>query len=109
MSFLDEMNDYLSALKNLVEDTYTKNNEQPVVLMGHSMGNNYILYLLNRQPQSWKDKYIRSFISIAGPYGGAVKTLRLMASGTNCYSRLAWSAEYLEIQQQSGVSTDRSF
>lgn len=79
----NEMNDYLSALKNLVEDTYTKNNEQPVVLMGHSMGNNYILYLLNRQPQSWKDKYIRSFISIAGPYGGAVKTLRLMASGDN--------------------------
>lgn len=79
----NEMADYLSDLKNLVEDTYTKNNEQPVVLMGHSMGNLYILYLLNHQPQSWKDKYIRSFISIAGPYGGAVKTLRLMASGDN--------------------------
>jgi len=79
----NEMADYLSALKNLIEDTYTKNSEQPVVLMGHSMGNLYILYLLNHQPQSWKDKYIRSFISIAGPYGGAVKTLRLMASGDN--------------------------
>lgn len=79
----NEMADYLSALKNLVEDTYAKNNEQPVVLMGHSMGNLYILYLLNHQPQAWKDKYIRSFISIAGPYGGAVKTLRLMASGDN--------------------------
>ena len=45
------------------------------------MGNPMILYFLNQKPQSWKDQYIKSFISMSGPYGGAAKTLRLMASG----------------------------
>ena len=77
----DEMQDFIVALKALVEETYAQNNKTAVVLIGHSMGNPYILYLLNRQTQVWKDKYIRSFISISSPWGGAVKTLRLMASG----------------------------
>lgn len=79
----NEMSEYLKMTVKLVEETYSLNNNQPVVLIGHSMGNLYILYLLNQQPQSWKDKFIKSFISIAGPWGGAVKTLRLMASGDN--------------------------
>jgi pimeloyl-ACP methyl ester carboxylesterase len=79
--FTDEMASYVRDLIDLIEQTFTKNNNTPVVLLGHSMGNLYILYTLNQMPQAWKDKYIRSFISLSGPWGGSVKTLRLMASG----------------------------
>ena len=77
------MSVYIEKLKALIVDTYEINNGQKVVLIGHSMGNPYILYLLNKQTQAWKNKYIRSFISLAGPWGGAAKIMRLMASGEN--------------------------
>ncbi|KAG5839776.1 hypothetical protein ANANG_G00208550 [Anguilla anguilla] len=74
--------EYFSRLKKLVEEMYEEY-QHPVYLLGHSMGCNYILYFLNHQPQAWKDRYIRSFISLGAPWGGAVKTLRVLASGEN--------------------------
>ncbi|XP_054632343.1 phosphatidylcholine-sterol acyltransferase [Dunckerocampus dactyliophorus] len=74
--------EYLMKLKDLVEQMYNQH-QQPVYLLGHSMGCHYVLYFLNSQPQSWKDKYIRGFISLAAPWGGAVKVLKVMASGDN--------------------------
>lgn len=64
----------------MVEEMYSRY-QQPVYLLGHSMGCHYILYFLNHKPQSWKDKYIKGFISLGAPWGGAVKTLRVLASG----------------------------
>lgn len=62
--------------------------QQPVYLLGHSMGCHYVLYFLNHQPQAWKDKYIGGFISLAAPWGGAVKPLRVMASGNGKVMRM---------------------
>lgn len=78
----NENAEYLTKLQNLVEEMYNQYQE-PVYLLGHSMGCHYVLYFLNHQPQAWKDKYIRGFISLGAPWGGAVKILRVLASGVN--------------------------
>ncbi|XP_024912356.1 phosphatidylcholine-sterol acyltransferase [Cynoglossus semilaevis] len=74
--------EYFQQLKDLVEEMYEQH-QHPVYLLGHSMGCHYTLYFLNHQPQTWKDKYIKGFISLGAPWGGAVKALRVLASGNN--------------------------
>ncbi|XP_013400988.1 group XV phospholipase A2-like [Lingula anatina] len=102
----NEQADFFLKFKQLIEETFTMNNNSRVVLVGHSMGNMYTLYFLNHQPQQWKDKYIRSFVSLAGPWGGAAKTLRLMSSGDSLgfYSIILNPLE-IRPQQRSMPST----
>ena len=80
--FSDEQKEYFQKLQELIENTYSLNFNTSVVLLGHSMGNTMALYFLNHMTNVWKSKYIRSFISLAGPWGGAVKSVKLMISGT---------------------------
>lgn len=47
------------------------------------MGCPVMLYYLNRRTQEWKDKYIKSFVTLAAPWGGAVKALKAFISGDN--------------------------
>lgn len=77
---LDEMSEYFDRLKELIVNT-SQQNQMPVVLIGHSMGNLVIQFFLKNLPKQWKEKYIKSFVSLAGPWGGAVKSVRLMTSG----------------------------
>lgn len=80
----NEYDEFYKNFTKLIQDTYELNNQTKVILMAHSMGNPVTLYWLNNYVnQAWKDKYIRSFVSLSAPWGGAVKTLRLMASGDN--------------------------
>ncbi|XP_053551301.1 phosphatidylcholine-sterol acyltransferase [Bombina bombina] len=72
--------EYFQKLKGLIEEMNNEYN-QPVFLIGHSLGNMYLLYFLNHQPQEWKDKYIKGFISLGAPWGGAVKPLLVLMSG----------------------------
>lgn len=78
----NENTEYFEMLRELVEEMYEQY-QKPVYLLGHSMGCHYVLYFLNQQPQAWKDHYIKGFISLGAPWGGAVKALRVMASGEN--------------------------
>jgi len=61
------------------------------------MGNLYIHYLLTHQSSKWKKKYVKSFISLAGPWGGAVKSIRLEISG-NCYFIITLFADVLDVE-----------
>lgn len=79
----NELKDYFTNLKDLVELAYRANGNERVVLICHSMGCLYSLYFLNENTQEWKDTYIRSMISLAGVYGGSVKALKAYASGDN--------------------------
>lgn len=80
----DELHEYYKSLTQLVEETYEMNNQTRIMLVAHSMGNPVSLYWMNNYvTQEWKDKYIRYFVSLSPPWGGAIKPLRLMASGDN--------------------------
>jgi len=70
-------------LKELIEDTYSKNGNTQVNIVTHSMGGPTFTYFLNEMPKEWKQKYIRSFIPIAGPWAGSPKALRAIISGDN--------------------------
>lgn len=49
----------MKQVKGLIEETYKVNKKRKVVLLCHSMGCSLMLYLLNRQPQQWKDQYVK--------------------------------------------------
>lgn len=68
-------------MKALIEETYRINNSTRVILLAHSMGNPTSLYFYNQMSQAWKDKYLEAHISLAGVWMGAIKPLRLFASG----------------------------
>lgn len=65
----------------MVEETYQQNNNTPVVFIVHSMGGCMTLQFLRSQTQSWKNKYVRALVSLAGAWGGAVKALKVFAVG----------------------------
>ena len=60
-----------------------QNGNTPVVMIAHSMGCPMSLYFLNQQTKDWKDKYIRSLVTLAGPWGGSVVSLQIFAVGTD--------------------------
>lgn len=79
--FADEQQEYFVALKKLVEDTYELNKQSKITFIGHSLGCLYTLYFLNTQSDTWKDKYVLNFIAMGGPWGGAVKPMKVIATG----------------------------
>ncbi|XP_007517778.1 phosphatidylcholine-sterol acyltransferase isoform X2 [Erinaceus europaeus] len=78
----NQQEEYYSKLAGLVEDMYDAYGK-PVFLIGHSLGSLHLLYFLLHQPQSWKDRFIDGFISLGAPWGGSIKSLKIMASGDN--------------------------
>lgn len=60
-----------------------ENDNTPVLLVTHSMGSIMTLYFLNQQSQAWKEKYVRSFVSIAGVWGGTARAVKVFAVGDN--------------------------
>lgn len=103
----NELNEYLIQLKTLIETTYRWNENQKIVLVGHSMGNPLSLYFLNNYvDQAWKDKYINSFVSLAAPWAGSMQIVRLFASGYNMnYYRVILPPSHLRAMQRSFTSS----
>ncbi|KAL0283454.1 UNVERIFIED_CONTAM: Lecithin-cholesterol acyltransferase-like 1 [Sesamum radiatum] len=72
---------FLSDLKNLIESTSNSNGGRPVILLSHSLGGLFVLQFLDRNPTSWRSKYIKHFIALSAPWGGTVEEMRTFASG----------------------------
>ena len=80
-SLTEYADEYYTKLKSLIESTFEINRKKKILLVSQSMGCPYTLIFLKRQSQEWIDKYIASWITISGPWGGAVKSLRAYISG----------------------------
>ncbi|XP_076751443.1 lysosomal phospholipase A and acyltransferase [Xylocopa sonorina] len=72
---------FFNKLKDLIEETYHRNQQVPVTLLAHSMGGPMSLIFLQRQSQKWKDKYINCLITLSAVWGGSVKALKVFAIG----------------------------
>lgn len=57
------------------------NGDKQVIIVSHSLGGLWVLYFLNQQPLTWRQKYIKHFIPIATPWGGTLQSMRSFSSG----------------------------
>ncbi|XP_065676253.1 lysosomal phospholipase A and acyltransferase-like [Hydra vulgaris] len=73
--------DYFENLRLLIEKTYFENGNNAVMLISHSMGAPYSLHFLQKQTQSWKDKFIMAWTTISGVFGGSVKAVLAYING----------------------------
>lgn len=67
--------------KKLVEGTVKENGGQPAILLAHSMGGPMCTYFLSKQTQKWKDENVRSLVTLAGVWGGAMKAVKVYLIG----------------------------
>jgi lecithin-cholesterol acyltransferase len=67
----------------LIEETYYKNGNAPVHLVGYSNGPLYAQYLLTHTTQAWKDKYIHGFTPLAGNWPGQGSMYAMLFTGLN--------------------------
>lgn len=87
---------YFQKLKTLIEQAYSMNSNKSIVLISHSFGCLVTHEFLLRQTQEWKGRYIKRFVSVAGPYGGVPMVLPVMFSemplqaDLRTWSGIAW-------------------
>jgi lecithin-cholesterol acyltransferase len=78
-----DMGGFLRRTKRLVENTYRRNGDTPVQLVGHSNGPLYAQYLLTHTSRAWKHRYIHGFTPIAGNLPGQGALYPLLFTGLN--------------------------
>jgi pimeloyl-ACP methyl ester carboxylesterase len=91
-------------LKSLVEDTYSKNNNTKVHLMGHSLGAPLASsFLVEYVSLEWKDNYIASLIPIGPPLAGSTLSVVRAFSGYNYGIPMMPDHTFLPILRESGT------
>jgi lysophospholipase III len=90
-------------MKALVEETYLQNGNTSTTLIAHSMGAPMTLLFLQRQSQSWKNKYISKILTLAGAWGGTAKAIKVFAVGDDLGS-FALSGKVLREEQITSPS-----
>ncbi|KAJ0967700.1 hypothetical protein J5N97_024617 [Dioscorea zingiberensis] len=74
---------FLQSLRDLVENASKANNNNPVILLTHSLGGLFALQLLHRNSPAWSRKFIKHFIALSAPWGGTVLEMLIFASGNS--------------------------
>ena len=72
----ETLDNYFKNLKKLIEHCLN-----PATIIAHSLGAVIATVFLVRQSPEWKAQYIKQFISVSGPYGGATKAIHACLSG----------------------------
>ena len=74
-------------LTRLIEETYVMNGNKPSILICHSSGCTYNYFFLLQKDLGWKNKYIRAWLTLGAPFGGAVEALEAIVTGNNFHFR----------------------
>lgn len=77
----DYLKNYNIRLKKLIEEAWDKSGKRKVTLISHSLGGPVTSYFINSHTKAWKDKYLKKFIAISGPFGGATESLSACLTG----------------------------
>ena len=73
---------YFRQVKTLIETMFDKNGQKRITIVAHSYGGVLMLYFLrNEVERKWKNKYIKAFIPLGSPFGGATKIIGALAYG----------------------------
>ncbi|WOL17700.1 lecithin-cholesterol acyltransferase-like 1 [Canna indica] len=72
---------YIEDLKQLIESASAANGGKPVILLSHSLGGLFTLQLLARSSSSWRQKYVKHFVTLSAPWAGTVQEMLTFASG----------------------------
>jgi lysophospholipase-3 len=83
-------------LKALVEKMSAENGGKKIQLVAHSLGNLVTVDFLSTMTSCWKEKYIKKFVSVSAPWGGASKSLRDLLSGDNIIGN-TWYNRWFDI------------
>ena len=75
------LHNYIYKTKKLIEETYTRNNNLAIMLIGHSLGGCISHQFLISMSKEWKNKYINCFVSVSSVFGGAPKAMKPSLSG----------------------------
>ena len=78
-----DLRGFVERTKRLIEDTYRRNGNRPVHLVGHSNGPLYAQYLLTHTSREWRAKFIHGFTPIAGNLPGQGSVYLLFFTGLN--------------------------
>lgn len=73
-----ENSQWFADLRHLIEASFSGT---AVTLICHSMGCLMSLLFLQQQSAEWKEKYIMRYITLAGAWGGSVKSVKVFALG----------------------------
>ena len=73
----------LPFLKHLIENASAANGGQRVVLWAVSGGPQWALSFLQRQPQAWKDRYVKFFVAQSPLWSGVAANVPAIVSGVS--------------------------
>ncbi|KNH08323.1 1-O-acylceramide synthase precursor [Perkinsela sp. CCAP 1560/4] len=85
---------FFEQVKQKVEKLYAASGEK-VAMVTHSLGGPLTVAFVNTYvDEAWKSKYIKKIVTIAAPFGGAVKAMQAaLIGGTESRLVPAWSAQ----------------
>jgi lysophospholipase-3 len=73
---------WCEKMKNLIEVSCSEQG-YPAIIIAHDLGSMIANYFLVNGDKKWKDKYIKSFVTVSGTFGGSPRALRTIISGCN--------------------------